>query len=100
MSHVVDFKDHLGGGLNNMRFPSTLWELDWFASDSGFYTNRMRLSEMILFCEDIGFNVKVRNTRRWTSFPIKRTQLAREFYDLSDDDLLTSGAHLVMNPKY
>ena len=100
MSHWVDFKDHLGGGLNNMRFPSTLWELDWFASDSGFYTNRMRLSEMILFCEDIGFSVKVCNTRRWTSSPIKRTQLAREFYDLSDDDLLTSGAHLVMKPKY
>ena len=100
MSHVVDFKDHLGGGLNNMRFPSTLWELDWFASESGFYTNRMRLSEMILLCEDIGFSVKVCNTKRWTSFPIKRTQLAREFYDLSDDDLLISGAHLVMKSKY
>ena len=100
MSHVVDFKDHLGGGLNNMRFPSSLWELDWFASESGFYTNRMRLSEMILLCEDIGFSVKVCNTKRWTSFPIKRTQLAREFYDLLDEDLLISGAHLVMKSKY
>ena len=32
MSHVVDFKDHLGGGLNNMRFSSSLWESEWFAS--------------------------------------------------------------------
>lgn len=99
MSHAVDFKDHLGGGLNNMRFPSSLWELDWFASESGFYTNRMRLSEIISFCEDIGFIVEVRNIKRWTSSPIKRTQLAREFYDLSDDDLLISGAHLVMKLK-
>ena len=97
---LVDFKDHLGGGLNNMRFPSSFWELNWFALESGFYTNRMRLSEIILICEEIGFTVHVKSSKRWTSLPIKRTQLASEFYDLSNDDLLTSGSHLVMNKKY
>jgi glycosyltransferase involved in cell wall biosynthesis len=55
MSHVVDFKNHLGGGLNNMRFSSNLWEKDWFSSYSGFYTNRIRLHEMVSICKDIGF---------------------------------------------
>jgi hypothetical protein len=99
MSHVVDFKDHLGGGLNNMRFSSLLWERDWFAKESGFYTNRIRLSEMISICENIGFNVEVISKRCWRNLPIKRVQLAREYCNLSDNDLLISGAHLVMRKK-
>ena len=99
MSHVIDFKDHLGGGLNNLRFSSSLWERNWFASDSGFYTNRIRLSEMISMCEDIGFEVEVRSLKYWERSPIKRKQLAREFYNLSDNDLLVSGAHLIMRFK-
>jgi len=96
MSHVVDFKDHLGGRLNNMRFPSVLWEKEWFAKKSGFYTNRIRLSKMLSICENIGFVVEVRDKRCWGSLPIKRSKLASEFKSLSDDDLLVSGAHLVM----
>jgi len=96
MSHVVDFKDHLGGGLNNMRFSSTLWEKEWFAYNSGFYTNRIRLSEMIQICEKVGFIVEIKDTKSWNLLPIKRTKLALEFKDLSDKDLLVSGAHLVM----
>ena len=100
MSHVVDFKDHLGGGLNNLRFSSSLWERNWFASDSGFYTNRIRLSEMISICENIGFEVEVRSMKYWDVVPIQRTQLAKEFLSLSDKDLLISGAHLIMRLKY
>tara|TARA_Y100000591_G_C21849848_1_gene711002 strand:+ start:3560 stop:4435 length:876 start_codon:yes stop_codon:yes gene_type:complete len=96
MSHVVDFKDHLGGGLNNLRFPSSLWEQDWFASESGFYTNRLKLSEMLSICENIGFKIKVISTSRWDNLPNKRAQLAKEFHKLSDDDLLISGSHLIM----
>jgi len=96
MSHVVDFKDHLGGGLNNMRFSSSLWESNWFASKSGFYTNRLRLSEMIKICKDVGFNVKIRDSKKWDTLPINRESIANEFKSLSDDDLLISGAHLIM----
>ncbi len=99
MSHVVDYKDHLGGALNNMRLSSKIWERDWFASDSGFYTNRLRMSEMISICNDVGFNVESRNIRRWESMPIKRRQLAKEFQHLSDDELLVSGTHILMVSK-
>ena len=99
MSHVVDFKDHLGGGLNNMRFPSSLWERDWFSADSGFYTNRIRISKMISICEDVGFVVEVNSIKRWESLPIRRDQLAKEFHDLPEDDLFVFDAHLVMRKK-
>jgi SAM-dependent methyltransferase len=99
MSHVVDYKDHLGGGLNHMRFSSELWERDWFAEESGFYTNRMRMSEMIFICRGIGFDVDIRNVSYWKSLPIKRDHLAKEFHYFSDDELLVSGAHLVMRQR-
>jgi hypothetical protein len=79
-----------------MRFSSSLWEKEWFAQNSGFYTNRIRFSEMVSICESIGFTVEVRNKRYWDFSPIKRNKLATEFKSLSDDDLLVSGAHLIM----
>jgi SAM-dependent methyltransferase len=96
MSHVVDFKDHLGGGLNNMRFSSSLWESEWFASHSGFYTNRIKLTEMIDICENIGFLVEIYSVNKFEKLPIRVKQLSKEFSDLSNDDLLTSGVHLIM----
>ncbi|MDQ6949459.1 MAG: class I SAM-dependent methyltransferase, partial [Actinomycetota bacterium] len=36
-SHAIDLKDHLGGGLHNLHFPSRVWESPFF-SKSGFYT--------------------------------------------------------------
>lgn len=96
MSHVIDFGDHLGGGLNNMRISSNLWERPWFAARSGFYTNRLRLSEIVKICEGVGFMVEVQSTVRWTESPIKRTLLAQEFRCLSEEDLCVSGAHLIM----
>jgi hypothetical protein len=96
VSHVIDFKDHLGGALNNMRISSHLWERPWFAARSGFYTNRLRLSEIVKICERVGFRVEVCNVRRWDESPINRTQLAHEFDYLSDEDLCVSGAHLIM----
>ena len=96
MSHVVDFQDHLGGGLNNLRFSSALWEKKWFSQDGGFYTNRIRLAEMVSIVEQIGFVVEVIEKRSWNRLPISRNSLSNEFKDLSDEDLLVSGAHLLM----
>ena len=98
-SHVVDFKDHLVGGLNNLRFSSKIWEKNWFATKGRFYTNRIRLSEMIKICESIGFSVKIVKQKQWEIAPINRENLAEEFSELSDDDLLISGAHLIMHKK-
>jgi SAM-dependent methyltransferase len=96
MSHVVDFKDHLGGGLNNLRISSGLWEQNWFALKSNFYTNRLRFSEIVKICEDSGFTLKTAEVSRYEVTPIQRKQLASEFSRLSDDDLSISEVHLVM----
>ncbi len=97
MSHVVDFKDHLGGGLNNLRISSGLWEQNWFALKSNFYTNRLRFSEVVKICEDSGFTLKTAEISRYEVTPIQRKKLASEFSILSDDDLSISEAHLVMS---
>jgi SAM-dependent methyltransferase len=98
MSHVIDYKDHLGGALNNLRFRSSRWENDGFAARSGFYTNRIRHGQTIGIFSAAGFAVETVSVKRWTSAPIRRQHLAPEFTCLSDDELLISGAHLVMRP--
>jgi SAM-dependent methyltransferase len=85
-SHRVDLKDHLGGALNNMRLPSDWWEKEWMAR-SGFYTNRLRFSEMIRIFEEAGFSTEVVGVSQWQEPPIRRQSLAREFRQLSDADL-------------
>ena len=39
-----------------MRIPTRWWEADWMAR-SGFYTNRMRMTEMLGAFEAVGFTV-------------------------------------------
>jgi SAM-dependent methyltransferase len=97
MSHEVDFKDHLGGRLNNLRFPRALWEGKVFSS-SGFYTNRMRYGDVVRVFAEGGFRVETRALSMWDSLPTPRRHLSAEFQSCADDDLLTSEAHLVMIP--
>lgn len=96
-SHRVDLMDHLGGGLNNMRIPSRWWEKDWMAK-SGFYTNRLRFSEMLQLFRDAGFAPDVVAVSRWDAPPLSRAALASEFRHLDDDDLLVKGFDVVLRP--
>jgi SAM-dependent methyltransferase len=95
-THQVDFRDHLGGGLNNLRFSDRLWEAPWFARRSGFYTNRLRLSEMQTMMQGAGFAVEVARSDCWEVLPMKRTCLAPVFQDLSCDDGATWQAFIVL----
>jgi len=95
-SHRVDFKDHLQGSLNNLRFSEATWEKPWFARRSGFYTNRLRFSAMRDAFTRAGFSVTVPEQNRWAAAPIPRSKIARPFRDLADDDLKTSGAVFLM----
>jgi hypothetical protein len=95
-SHRVDFKDHLQGSLNSLRFSQALWEQPWFAKRSGFYTNRLRFSAVTAALANAGFSVTVAEQNRWTSPPLKHGVLAPEFRALSEDDLCTSGAVLTL----
>jgi SAM-dependent methyltransferase len=96
-SHVVDLKDHLGGALNNMRVPSRLWEAEWMAR-SGFYTNRLRMAEMLDAFRRAGFDPHVDSVRRWESLPTRHRALAAEFKTLPPAELLVEGFNVVLRP--
>jgi SAM-dependent methyltransferase len=95
VSHRVDLKDHLGGGLNNLRFRKSVWESDFFVR-SGFYTNRLRFSEMIALFERAGFYLEMVNVGRWNVPPIERKSLSQDFESLTDDDLIVKEFDVLM----
>src|SRR5579875_452587 len=94
-SHAVDLKDHLGGYLNNLRFSERVWESDFMAR-SGFYTNRIRFSEMLGHFRNAGFDCEVVRTCRFTGLRPARTAMAKPFREMSDDDLLISDFEVVL----
>lgn len=96
--HSVDFRDHLGGGLNNLRFSEAVWEGELFKS-SGFYTNRIRPSEMLAVFEEAGFSVALLDETRWPEMPLARASLAPAFRTFSDDDLMIAEMEIVLRPK-
>lgn len=89
-SNRVDLKDHLGGGLNNLRWSKKVWESK-FLSSSGFYTNRLRFSEIIKIFESIGFECVVINIDKWNILPLKKSKMSPEFHHFDLDELLISG---------
>jgi SAM-dependent methyltransferase len=96
-SHTIDLRDHLAGGLNNLRFPERVWESRLFAT-SGFYTNRVRASGFRELFERAGFDVEVVRAVRWQRLPLARSKLDSEFRDLPDEDLLVSDIDVVLRP--
>jgi len=85
-SHQIDLRDHLGGGLNNLRFSENIWESNFF-SNSGFYTNRIQFSKMVDLFESANFSVLVTNIERWDEMPTPRKNLAAEFRTLPEQEL-------------
>jgi SAM-dependent methyltransferase len=96
--HCVDLKDHLGGGLNNLRFSAATWESRLFRS-SGFYTNRIRFAEMLALFEQSGFSCNVPRKVIWDCLPIDRNKLAIEFRSLPDEELCVSGFDVVLRKQ-
>lgn len=94
-SHQVDLRDHLGGGLNNLLFRENIWESEFFAK-SGFYTNRIRYSQMLDLFKGGGFQAQVTDVNRWETPPTQRNKLAREFMMLPDEDLCISGFDVLL----
>ncbi|MCE2509639.1 MAG: methyltransferase domain-containing protein [Alphaproteobacteria bacterium] len=98
-SHVVDFQDHLGGSLHNLRFSERLWEAPWFARRSGFYTNRLRYSDMLEHFERAGFKVDVMDVNHWSTLPLPRHALHVDFQNRTKDDLHIAGAHFRLTKR-
>ena len=94
-THEIDLRDHLSGGLNNLRFSESVWESEFFAS-SGFYTNRIQFHDMNALFERSGFKVEVTAVRRWGELPIKRCQIAAEFRNTPDQVLNVSGFDVLL----
>lgn len=97
-SHRVDLKDHLGGGLNNLRFSRRVWESRLF-SRAGFYTNRLAYSEMLATFSGTHEVLSSRITQEWETPPIDRARLAREFRDRDDKDLAVAGFDVLLGPS-
>jgi len=95
-SHQVDLRDHLGGALNNLRFWETVWESKLFMG-SGFYTNRIRYSEMLELCREAGFTIRSTSTRKWEQLPTPKHKLDKQFSKLPDEELCVSTFDLLLN---
>ena len=96
-SHRIDLRDHLGGALNNLRFPEWLWESDVFAG-AGFYTNRLQHPDLMALFREAGFRPEVVELERWEALPTPRASLARPFRDRPESELTVSGFHVLLHP--
>jgi SAM-dependent methyltransferase len=94
-SHRVDLKDHLGGGLNNLRFSESLWESSAFRN-GGFYTNRVRLSSFIGIFEDIGFEIVELKKDEFKKLPLPVEKVNGSVGWTDESDLLVSGFDILM----
>lgn len=94
-SHSVDLKDCIGGALNNLRFSEGFWEND-FVAGSGFYTNRIRFTEMQDIWRSVGFVPEVISTSNWGSMATPRSRLAPGFRQLTEDELLVSAFEVIL----
>lgn len=97
-SHQVDLKDHLGGALNNLRFGDSTWEARWMA-ESGFYTNRLRMAEMLSLVRDAGLVPEVTEVQRWAALPTPQQRLAPRFRAMSAEDLLVHQFDFIARPR-
>lgn len=92
--HSIDFRDHLSSSINNLRFNKAIWE-SYLFRNSGFYTNRLRPSQMIDLFSKNGFDVSIFRQDFNDKVSLPRTKLSKDFRELSDDDLRTTGMILV-----
>ena len=96
-THVIDLRDHLQRSLNNLRFNEKFWESK-FVSSSGFYTNRLRSSELMEIFAASGFQAVLVSKSEWKNLPVRRQALARQFRDLPEEMLKISNITVRCRP--
>jgi len=94
ISHNIDLMDHLEYSLNSLRFSEKIWEGQLF-SNSGFYTNRLRYSQIIQLFESSGFNIIYKDYGVWKTIPVEKKYLHKSFQKLNKEDLLIRTMHIV-----
>ncbi len=95
ITHSIDLKDYLAYSLNNLRFPEKIWENDFFAN-SGFYTNRLRPSEILARMKAAQAEIIHSDSASWPSLPLPRSKMIEPFRTMSDDDLHIRHMHVVL----
>jgi SAM-dependent methyltransferase len=93
-SHRIDLRDHLGGSLHNLRFSRAWWESP-FAASSGFYTNRLRMPQILESFRAAGFEILSTRETRWPALPLARRKLDPEFAEMTDEELTVQGFDLI-----
>lgn len=66
--HGIDFQDHLGGGLQHLRFSDQFWASP-LVGRAGIYVNRLGLSAMVGRFRRAGFEVTVGEAVVWERRP-------------------------------
>ena len=94
MSHNIDFQDHLGHALNNLRFSEARWEAP-LMRDAGFYTNRVRALTMHAMMREAGFDIIEENFGRWSALPTPHAALDAQFRILDEAELLIRTSHVM-----
>ncbi len=94
-SHCLSISDILGGKLNDLRFSDRIWESS-FMANSGFYTNRIRYTELLRLFRQAGFAPEVRRVDRWQALPTPRRKMAHAFATLPEEELRVSGFDVLL----
>jgi SAM-dependent methyltransferase len=97
-SHRIDLRDHLAEALNSLRFRENVWESGLMAS-SGFYTNRLRCSQLLEEFKNARFVVAELEEMSWPSLPTERRKLAVPFRTMAEDDLLVFELDVLLRPS-
>jgi len=87
ISHNINYKDHLDESLNSLRFSFKIWESNLFCK-SGFYTNRVPAVEMHKKFKRLGFKMTWEKFGKWSSLPIKRKYIHKDFCSYNNEDLM------------
>jgi len=96
--HSIDLRDMLSSSLHHLRFSARVWESDLIRG-SGFYTNRLRLEEILQRCASVGLEAEVCEMKRWEAMPIDRAKLAAPFCDMPEEELLPATIRIVTRPS-
>jgi SAM-dependent methyltransferase len=93
-SHRVDLQDHLAHSLNSLRFSRAVWESKLMSS-SGFYTNRLRASQVLDAIRRAGYQVELYAPDEWPTLPLPKRKMHPDFARLAEDDLRVRGLDVV-----
>ena len=65
---------------------------------SGFYSNRLRLSELVDLCRRCGLRAEVDELNSWPALPLPRSALAHPYREMPDNELRVATVRLILHP--